>query len=312
SLLGLTIEYLDPELWPSVALLPSLEELTLRWTPQVTFGNDPLTENGFYDFEDLEEVDPYDDAEDLTSRDQIQGIAFPALRSLTLPNKEWGSLTLTQFRTVWEMREEPWALEKLVIPRDTLHLHLKYSVRTILRYIKEHIRADTLTHLVVSTLWEWRHGIPGDYNPLSAISELFGFSRLTVLHLCCFWYDSRGDFEPLDEDQTVEFARSFPLLRDLLLMMPFLPTGVGIFGQYCKDLRVLKLDAQFHYNQDGSMELSELAEQFVPPAHQGVALERLVICTYMLHDGEREDLFDYAESVYPNATIEEVREVHEL
>ncbi|KAI4518471.1 hypothetical protein K525DRAFT_208446 [Schizophyllum commune Loenen D] len=179
ALRRLTIEYLDPELWPSVALLPSLEELTLRWAPQVTFGNDPLTENGFYDFEDFEEEDPYDDAEDLPSRDQIQGIAFPALRSLTLPNKEWGSLTLTQFRTVWEMREEPWALEKLVIPRDTLHLHLKYSVRTILRYIKEHIRADTLTHLVVSTLWEWRHGIPGDYNPLSAISELFGFSRLT-------------------------------------------------------------------------------------------------------------------------------------
>ncbi|KAL1759108.1 hypothetical protein FB107DRAFT_287992 [Schizophyllum commune] len=311
ALRRLTIEYLDPELWPSVALLPSLEELTLRWTPEVTFGDDRLIEEGFYESEDFEEEDQYDDAEALPSRDQIQGIAFPALRSLTFPNKEWGSLTLTQFRTVLEMREGPWALEKLVLPRDSLHLTLKYSVRTILRYIKEHIRADTLTHLVVTTIWEWRNG-PKDYNPLSAISELFGFSQLTVLHLCCFWYNSRGDFEPLDEDQTLDFARSFPLLRDLLLMMPFLPTEIGIFGQYCKDLRVLRLDAQFNSDHARSTRLLELSEQPVPLAHQGIALERLVICTDMLHDGEREDLFDYAESVYPNATIEEVRSVDEL
>ncbi|KAI5885159.1 uncharacterized protein SCHCODRAFT_02645260 [Schizophyllum commune H4-8] len=312
ALRRLTIEYLDPALWPSVALLPSLEELTMRWNPEVTFGNDPMIETGFYDSEGFEEEDPYDDAEDLPSCDQIQGIAFPALKSLVFPSKTFGSLTFTQFRTVLEMRDEPWALEKLVLPVGSLYLHLKYSVRTILRYIKRHIRADTLTHLVVSTIWEWRSSVFGTYNSLSAISELFEFSQLTVLHLCCFWYDSRGDFEPLDEDQTLEFARSFPQLRDLLLMMPFLPTEIGIFGQYCKDLRVLRLDAQFYSNQAGSMNLSDLAEQSVPPAHQGVALERLVICTQMLRDEERDDLLDYAESVYPNATIREVRQVHEL
>ncbi|KAI5885158.1 uncharacterized protein SCHCODRAFT_02645256 [Schizophyllum commune H4-8] len=310
SLRRLTIEYLDPALWPSVALLPSLEELTMRWRPEVTFGYDSDVEDGLYDSDDFDEEDPCDNGEDLPSRDEIQGIAFPALKSLVFPSIQCASLTFTQFRTVLEMRDEPWALEKLVLPKGSLYLHLKYSVRTVLRYIQQHIRADTLTHLVVSTMWEWRNG-QGECNCLTAISLLFGFSHLTVLHLRCFYYDAHGDFEPLDADQTREMARSFPRLRSLLLTMPFLPYEIGIFGQYCKDLRELTLNVQFS-SDDRDKDLSELAEQSVLPAHQGVALERLVIGTYLLHGADEEDLFEYAERVYPNATIREVTAEYDL
>ncbi|KAI5834733.1 hypothetical protein K523DRAFT_229755, partial [Schizophyllum commune Tattone D] len=303
ALRRLTIEYLDPELWPSVALLPSLEELNMRWARQVNFSADPDMEIGdLYDSEDFEGEDPYDDAEDLPSRDEIQGIAFPALKSLVFPSANNPSLTFTQFRTILEMREEPWALEKFILPKHSLYLHLKYSVRTVLRYIKRYIRADTLTHLVVSTMWEWRYG---KHNALTAVSQLFGFSNLTVLHLRCFYYDTHAEFEPLDADQTREMARSFPRLRSLFLAMPFLPYEIGIFGQYCKELRELTLNVQFCFD-DRDKDMSELAEQSVPPAHQGIALERLVIGTYLLHGGDQEDLFDYAQSVYPNATIREV------
>ncbi|KAI5885157.1 uncharacterized protein SCHCODRAFT_02521085 [Schizophyllum commune H4-8] len=317
ALRRLTIEYMDPLLWPSVALLPSLEELTMRWRPEVTFGYDVDIEDGVYDSDDFDGEDPMDDAQVLPSRDQINGTAFPALKSLVFPSQTWGTFTFTQFRTILEMRDEPWALEKLVIPDESLRLRLKYSARTLFCYIQRHIRADTLTHLSLSSMWEWRQGGRGNqYDYLSCISELFGFSQLTVLHLRCFYWESEpGEFKPLSVAQTRELARSFPRLRDLLLAFPFRPTEIGVFAQYCPDLRELRLNVQF-YSEDAEemdADLEDLLEQLLPPAHQGVALECLELGTEEVqYDDDREELLEFAQQVYPNATIREVRRAEDL
>ena len=299
---GLEVDYIDPILWPSVALLPSLQQLEIRWSPAVTFG--PRNrESDMPDFEDYEGADEPNDADVLPSRDEIRGTAFPALKTLVFTSEEPYSLTGVQLRTILEMRDAPWALEELDVPFMTLDLNFKYSARTIFRYLRDHIRADTLTHLTLSTVREWRRASMG-YNPLSGISELLGFSQLTVLRLFCF-FDSPQSFEPLDAAETQTIARSFPHLRELQLAMPFLPSEIGVFALHCRDLRALALCPS---GSDPDTDLSELIWQNVAPAQTGPALQRFGICTDHLSRPEKNwpYLHAYAHRLYPNATIREV------
>ncbi|KAL1726428.1 hypothetical protein EV714DRAFT_287211 [Schizophyllum commune] len=295
----LSIDHLHSIQWRTVAELPRLTELHIS--------NGRTIQHEMHDWEDSDESDDDDADKGFPTPDEIKGLAFPSLRALSFVDSTQltGILSSPQLRLLLEMREDKWPLERLVIPSHTIYLQWKHRVRTVHALLADHISADTLTHLVIGTLYG-----PVRADPFPNIEPLFAFYNLTVLHLFAefdFW---DCESPPLDPDEAETIARSFPRLRDLLLCAKYPLSELPAFAHHCPDLEKLHFTPSVdedEADEDGSLLLE-------PPAYTSSTLRELIINKYWVATGTHRNctfklklrgVFCYAHSVFPDAALRE-------
>ncbi|KAL1658570.1 hypothetical protein GGF50DRAFT_120731 [Schizophyllum commune] len=295
----LSIDHLHSIQWRTVAELPRLTELHIS--------NGRTIQHEMHDWEDSDESDDDDADMGFPTPDEIKGPAFPSLRTLSFVDSTQltGILSSPQLRLLLEMREDKWPLERLVIPSQTIYLQWKHRVRTVHALLADHISADTLTHLVIGTLYG-----PVRADPFPNIEPLFAFYNLTVLHLFAefdFW---DCESPPLDPDEAETFARSFPRLRDLLLCAKYPLSELPAFAHHCPDLE--KLHFTPSVNEDEADEDGALLLE--PPAYTSSTLRELIINKYWVATGtyrnctfklKLKGVFCHAHSVFPDAALRE-------
>ncbi|KAL1695383.1 hypothetical protein GGG16DRAFT_109475 [Schizophyllum commune] len=254
SLWHLTVDHLSAIQWRTVAVLPHLVELNVN--------NGREIDHALQDWEGSDVTDDDDADVDFPTPDDIDWPAFPALRSLRFPHFTSETLSTPQLRLLLEMRENQWPLECFVVPEEVIFPQWKHRVFTVHNLLKEHISADTLTHLVIGT-------IPS--------------SSSLVLHISS---------SPLEPEEAREIMHSFPHMRDLLLKVKFPLSELPALAENCPDLLKLDLSAWLfpHEVEDGRLHVD-------PPAHSSSSVRDAQVRTDWLEGLCPRDI-DYGVAAY--------------
>ncbi|KAL1751186.1 hypothetical protein FB107DRAFT_222505 [Schizophyllum commune] len=281
SLWHLTVDYLSAIQWRTVAVLPHLVELNVN--------NGREIDHTLHDWEGFDVTDDDDADVDFPTPDDIDGPVFPALRSLRFPHFTSETLSTPQLRLLLEMREDQWPLECFVVPEEVISLQWKHRVFTVHNLLKEHISADTLTHLVIGTMF----GPSAERrDPYHHIEPLLDFTRLTCLHVYCEFDNPECPSSPLEPEEAREIVHSFPHMRDLLLKVKFPLSELPTLAENCPDLLKLDLGAWLfpHEVEDGRLHVD-------PPAHSSSSVQDAQVRTDWLEDLCPRDI-DYGVAAY--------------
>ncbi|KAL1718379.1 hypothetical protein EV715DRAFT_291430 [Schizophyllum commune] len=281
SVWHLIVDYLSAIQWRTVAVLPHLVELNVN--------NGREIDHTLHDWEGSDVTDDDDADVDFPTPDDIDGPAFPALRSLRFPHFTSETLSTPQLRLLLEMREDQWPLECFVVPEEVIFLQWKHRVFTVHNLLKEHISADTLTHLVIGTMY----GPSAERrDPFHHIEPLLVFTRLTCLHVYCEFDNPECPSSPLEPEEAREIVHSFPHMRDLLLKVKFPLSELPSLAENCPDLLKLDLSAWLfpHEVEDGRLHVD-------PPAHSSSSVRDAQVRTDWLEGLCPRDI-DYGVATY--------------
>ncbi|KAL1702520.1 hypothetical protein EV121DRAFT_293210 [Schizophyllum commune] len=270
SLWHLSVDYLSAIQWRTVAVLPHLVELNVN--------NGREIDHTLHDWEGSDVTDDDDADVDFPTPDDIDGPAFPALRSLRFPHFAPKHCLPLNFACCWKCGR----------------ISGRWNVSSFLR--REHISADTLAHLVIGTMY----GPSAERrDPFHHIEPLLVFSRLTYLHVYCEFDNPECPSSPLEPEEAREIVHSFPHMRDLLLKVKFPLSELPALAENCPDLLKLDLSAWLfpHEVEDGRLHVDT-------PAHSSSLVREAQVRTDWLEDLCPRDIdygvAEYIELVFPH------------